>query len=133
MSTFEKTYQVPFDAATTYAHWVSSDTVIPPAATMNIDPRVGGVYQLVMPGGFSMNGTFTQVEPGKALKYTWLWDGDDEESVVSVTFSENADGTAVHIVHGEFATQAAYNNHATGWDSYVDGFIAHVRARSSRP
>ncbi len=130
MSTFEKTYQVPFDTGTTYDYWVSSDTVIPPAASMNIDPREGGVYQLVMPGGFSMNGKFTEVEPGKALRYSWLWDGDDEESVVSVTFSANADGTAVHIIHGEFATQEAYDNHATGWDSYVEGFTAFVRART---
>ena len=133
MSTFVKTYQLPFDAETTYEHWVSSETVIPPAAAMNVDPRVGGVYQLVMPGGFSMNGTFSQVEPGKSLTYSWLWDGDEDASDVAVTFSENEDGTAAHIVHGEFATQEAYDNHATGWDSYVEGFTAHVRERTGNP
>ena len=77
-----------------------------------------------------MNGTFSQVEPGQALTYSWQWDGDDEASVVSVSFADNAGGTAVHIVHGEFSTQEAYDNHATGWDSYVEGFTAHVRERT---
>ena len=132
MSTFERKYRLPFDPATTYAYWISNETVIPPAASLNIEPRQGGVYQLIMPGGFSMNGTFSHVEPGKALTYSWHWDGDAETTEVAVQFAEVAEGTEVHIVHGDFATTEAYDNHASGWDSYITGFTEFVAARQDQ-
>ena len=40
----EKTYDFPFPPDRVYAAWVSSDTVIPPATAMDIEPKVGGHY-----------------------------------------------------------------------------------------
>jgi uncharacterized protein YndB with AHSA1/START domain len=44
----EKTYELPFPPSVVYDAWVSSDTVIPPATAMDIDPIVGGHYRLIM-------------------------------------------------------------------------------------
>ena len=131
MTTFQKTYSLPFTTATVYAHWIANETVIAPAAAMQIEPRVGGSYRLIMPGGFSMNGVFSRVESGKALTYSWQWDGDTEETEVAVTFTPTPSGTDVQIRHGEFHSAASYDNHASGWDSYIAGFIEHVNARVS--
>ena len=130
MQTFSKTYHLPFAPETVYAHWIANSTVIAPAAAMEIDARVGGTYKLIMPGGFSMVGTFSRVEPNAALTYSWNWEGDDEVTEVAVTFAAEDDGTRLDITHDGFTSQTSYDNHASGWDSYVNGFIDHVAARS---
>jgi len=40
----EKHYDLPYPPAKVYAAWVSSDTVIPPATAMDINPIVGGHF-----------------------------------------------------------------------------------------
>ena len=44
----EKQYELPFPISHVYAAWVSSDTVIPPATSMDVLPEVGGHYRLIM-------------------------------------------------------------------------------------
>ena len=126
MQAFDKTYHLPSDLETTYQHWVSNDTVIAPASRMEIEPRVGGTYRLIMPGDMTMNGVFSEVVPNQALTYSWQWDGSDEQTQVNVQFSGTASGTDVRIVHSGFTSQDSYDNHASGWDSYVDGFTLLV-------
>jgi uncharacterized protein YndB with AHSA1/START domain len=130
MQTFDKTYHLPFDIETTYTHWISNDTVIAPASRMEIEAKAGGAYRLVMPGEIVMNGVFSEVVPNKALTYSWQWQGSDEQTHVNVQFSANDNdkdtGTDVRIVHSGFTSQDSYDNHASGWDSYIDGFTLLV-------
>ncbi len=129
MQTFSRTYRLPFAPAVVYTHWLANETVIPPAAAMEIDARVGGTYKLIMPGGFSMTGTFSRVEPNRALAYSWNWQGDDEVTEVRISMTPRDEGTELHIEHSGFTSQRSYDNHANGWDSYIEGFIQHVRAK----
>ena len=128
-----QSYSVPFPLGRTYAAWVSSDTVIPPATGMDIDPVVGGHYRLIMesPDFVSRNeGRFLVVEPERRLRYTWEWNGDGEVSEIDVRFSEVPEGTRVSIVHRGFLTAESRENHSRGWDSYVEGFIAFLKDRA---
>jgi len=43
-----KRYDFPFPLEKVYANWVSSNTVIAPATSMDIPPEVGGHYPLIM-------------------------------------------------------------------------------------
>ena len=126
MQAFDKTYPLPFDVASVYAHWVSNDTVVAPAVRMDIEPWVGGAYRLVMPGEVMMNGVFSEVVPNTALTYSWQWHGSEELTQVNVQFNDTEGGTDVHIVHSGFASQDSYDNHASGWDSYIAGFTLLV-------
>lgn len=128
----DKRYHLPFSPATVYAAWISSDTVIAPATRMEIDPIVGGHYRLFIktPDMTMLNvGKFLQVEPETRLSYTWEWNGDGEISEIDVTFVPAEPGTDVHLRHTGFTKPESLVAHDRGWDSYIDGLSAFLKAR----
>ncbi len=130
----EKSYDLPFPIEAVYAAWVSSDTVIPPATSMDVLPEVGGHYRLLMemPDFTGKNeGTFSRVEPGERVTYTWEWNGDGEVSEIDVRFESINTGTRVSLTHSGFTKTESVTNHDTGWDSYIEGFTAHLGAADS--
>jgi uncharacterized protein YndB with AHSA1/START domain len=130
----EKSYVLPFPVPVVYAAWTSSDTVIPPATRMDIEAHVGGHYRLHMesPEFSARNaGVFLEVEPEKRLRYTWQWDGSDEVTEITVTFSASPEGSEVQITHKGFHEAESRSNHDQGWDSYMDGLIAFLESREA--
>lgn len=127
MKIFSKSYVIPFPLELVFEKWIASDTVVAPAERMQIDARVGGAYKLFMPGGASMEGEFLEFEQNERVRYTWHWLSSDETTEVDVTFQNHADGTEVGITHSGFQSDTSYNNHAGGWDSYIEGFTAHLK------
>lgn len=128
-----KSYYLPFPCKQVYALWVSSDTVIPPATSMDIDPQVGGHYRLTIdtPEFNSSNeGVFSFVEPCSRLKYSWEWNSDGEATEIDVKFSPTDQGTLVSIVHSGFATQQSADMHSQGWDRYIEGFQQFILSKN---
>ena len=128
-----QTYTVPFTPMQTYEAWVSSSTVIAPATAMDIDPVVGGQYRLIMetPDFVSRNeGRFLAVEPGRHIRYTWEWNGDGDVSEIDVTFSRVSEGTRISIIHSGFQKAESLENHRSGWNSYIEGFIGFLEGRT---
>ena len=124
-----KTYELPFPVEVVYQAWVSSDTVIPPATSMDVLPEVGGHYRLLMemPDFTGKNeGEFLAVDPNQRVVYTWEWNGDGEVSTIDVTFTASDSGTLVELKHTGFNKQESVDNHDSGWDSYIQGFTAHL-------
>ncbi len=134
--TIEKTYVLPFPVDVVYQAWVSSDTVIPPATAMDIEPEVGGHYRLIMktPEFEGRNeGTFLLVRPNKQVRYTWEWNGDGEVSTIDVGFQATADGTQVTLKHTGFSKPESVASHDSGWDSYIQGLEAFLSSSSTAP
>jgi uncharacterized protein YndB with AHSA1/START domain len=125
----EKTYNLPFPLENVYQAWVASTTVIAPATSMDIDPRVGGHYRLLIdsPDFTGKNeGRFSRVEPLSRLTYTWEWNNDGEISTIDVQFTSAEAGTRVDIAHSGFSSQESMSAHDTGWDSYIEGLSKHL-------
>jgi uncharacterized protein YndB with AHSA1/START domain len=134
METIEKIYDLPFAPQKVYAAWVSSSTVIPPATKMDINPVVGGHYRLIMdtPEFSGRNeGTFSVVVPDQRLVYSWEWNKDGEVTQIEVNFHPIVTGTSVHIVHSGFEKDESAAAHNSGWDSYINGFIAVLEGELS--
>jgi uncharacterized protein YndB with AHSA1/START domain len=127
MHAFSKTYDFEFPVEVIYATWISEKTVIPPTAKLVIEPRSGGAYRLIMSNDAAMNGTFSEVSLNRRLKYSWQWVGSDEITDVEVVFETRPDGSAVQLTHGGFQSSTSLQNHSTGWDRYIDGFIGYLR------
>jgi uncharacterized protein YndB with AHSA1/START domain len=115
-----------------------------------IDARPGGSFRVYAPtapgGGLGVTGTFRAVEPGHRLVFTWRWDGDDEETLVTIELTDTLDGvdpagtvdgvdpagtvdgvdraggvgTALSLTHERFATPAGRDDHRTGWSDCLD-------------
>lgn len=130
----EKTYDIPYSLQRVYDAWIASSTVIAPATSMDIDPRVGGHYRLLIdsPEFAARNeGSFLRVEALSRLTYTWEWNNDGDVSTIDVRFSETAAGTRVELVHSGFSTEENMSNHDSGWDNYIKGFSEHLAGSTS--
>lgn len=127
MATFNKSYILEFPLERVFSAWVAEDTVVSPAEKMEIEPRVGGAYRLLMPGGGVMEGVFSEFSENERVTYSWQWAGSDETTEVDVTFRRHGEGTEVSVTHSGFASSTSYDNHASGWDNYIEGFTAHIR------
>ncbi|MEX0317146.1 MAG: SRPBCC domain-containing protein [Ruegeria sp.] len=126
----DKEYELPFPVSEVFTAWVSSETIIPPASRMNIEPVPGGCYELFMDGpdgGASNRGRFHLVQPNERLVYTWEWNGDGEVTVIDVTFQSDGPQTRLRLSHRGFLSEDSAKMHDAGWDSYIQGLTDHIR------
>ena len=129
----DKHYELPFPPNRVFDAWVCSETVIPPATSMDINPQIGGHYRLYMEMEDRCSraeGIFFSVEPGRHVRYTWEWDRDGEITEIDVCFDATPEGTSVHIQHTGFTNQSSVDMHAKGWDSYVEQLSAFLSDRA---
>jgi len=104
------------------------------------DTRVGGRYRIVMqkPGDaeeHDVSGVYREVVPNEKLVFTWAWVSTPErESLVTLTFKADGDGTLMTLHHEHFFDEAARDRHNEGWTGCVlkletflhtEGGIAH--------
>jgi uncharacterized protein YndB with AHSA1/START domain len=89
------------------------------------DLRVGGKYTIAAasPDGetHQVLGVMREVVPDAKLVYTWAWTGTPErESLVTVEFKPDGDGTLLTITHAQFADEDARDRHNSGWNGALD-------------
>ncbi|MFF1632826.1 SRPBCC domain-containing protein [Leifsonia sp. NPDC058248] len=90
-------------------------------STAELDARVGGSWRLVSEvAGMGLSGVFAAVDEPERLVFTWRWDGEDEETLVTVTLTPAAGGTVLTVVHERFADDAEADSHLQGWSDCLD-------------
>ncbi len=95
--------------------------------SVDLDVRDGGAYRITMqpPDGeaFHLRGEYSEVDPPRRLVYTFEWeepDPDDQETVVTLTFVDDREGTKLVLDQGPFATQARHALHEAGWKETLE-------------
>jgi uncharacterized protein YndB with AHSA1/START domain len=102
------------------------------ATVAEVDLRVGGRYRIDGPGvGMAVAGEYVAVEPPSRLVFTWRWDGEADETTVTVELAPDGTGTEITIVHAGFVDDAGRDNHAKGWSDCLDRLPAWL-ARFNR-
>jgi uncharacterized protein YndB with AHSA1/START domain len=100
---------------------------------VSLDVRVGGAYRIefapraVADGDAcgSQNtaafGHYTKIVPNELLQFTWSsnWQ-PGEDSLVTVSLKDAADGTEITILHENFNTEASRDGHNQGWMGSLD-------------
>lgn len=93
------------------------------AASASVDLRVGGDYRLTVVPGSIAYGTFTEIDPGKRLVYTWGWKGEDmpppSASSIQVDFEPVGDQTRVTMTHSGLDEEGAAG-HTVGWTHFFE-------------
>jgi uncharacterized protein YndB with AHSA1/START domain len=89
------------------------------------DVRVGGRYRILMqtPAGeeHDVSGVYREVIANEKLVYTWAWKTMPErESLVTVSFKPDGDGTLLTLTHEQFADEAARDSHQGGWNGALE-------------
>lgn len=99
------------------------------AAVATLDARVGGELRIHSETvGIGVSGVVAEVDAGRRLATTWLWDGETEETAVTLVFAPDGAGTRLTVRHDGFASDASVADHVRGWNdclarlaTYLDG------------
>jgi len=93
------------------------------AVSAAVDLRVGGDYRLTVTPGHIAGGTFTEVDPGRRVVYTWGWVGSEDlppgASTVVVEFEPSGDKTLVRMTHQGLTGEQA-TGHTEGWTHFIE-------------
>src|SRR5690349_20779851 len=89
--------------------------------TAEVDLHVGGRYRIAGPAvGMAASGEYRAVEPPRRLVFTWRWDGEPDETLVTVELAPDPTGTLLSLRHEGFADDAQRDDHAKGWHDCLD-------------
>jgi uncharacterized protein YndB with AHSA1/START domain len=99
--------------------------------TAEVDLRLGGRYRIAGPGaGIGVSGQYQAVEPPRLLAFTWQWDGEAQQTLVTADLTSTGPDTDLLLTHSQFATEADRDNHVQGWSDCLDRLPAWLACRS---
>jgi uncharacterized protein YndB with AHSA1/START domain len=132
--------QLPFPREQVFAAWLDGASLaqwMRPSgtarATVEVDPRVGGKFRIVMhmepaedaacagarAGDHEHRGEYLAIEPPSLLSFTWISNATDLlPTVVTIEFLERSSGTELILTHQRLP-QASFESHRQGWTDIV--------------
>jgi uncharacterized protein YndB with AHSA1/START domain len=89
-----------------------------------LDPKVGGVYRVLVQGKHPGVGEFVEVVPDRKVVFTFGWDEPGHpipagSTEVEITLHPDGDKTRVRLVHRGLPDDAV-SDHTSGWGHYLD-------------
>lgn len=125
--------------AKVYAAWTDPQKMMrwmgPPSVIRceaESDLRVGGRYhiKMVVPGDeHNVSGVYREIIANEKLVYSWAWKSTPErESLVTVTFKPDGDGTLFTLTHEQFFDEAARDSHNGGWTGALEKLAKYLEA-----
>ena len=126
--TFDKTVLVPLDLERTFELITQPERLRRwQTVAARVDLRVGGEFRWTVTPGHHATGSFTEIEPGRRLVFTWGWEQNEEmaasDSVVTLTLEPAEGGTSVRLTHAGLAEKQEAA-HAEGWNHYLNRLVA---------
>ena len=134
----KRTFQAPREkvfAAWTEAEalkqwWGTEGHTVP---SVEMDFSEGGKYRVEMRTdageSFHLNGAFVEIRPPERLVFTFRWergDWDYPETLVSIDFTQEGDGTALVLTHEGFPDENMRDEHQGGWVECLDNLRAYL-------
>jgi uncharacterized protein YndB with AHSA1/START domain len=91
---------------------------------VELDPRPGGVYRVLIAGNYPAAGEFIEVVPNEKVVFSFGWDMPDNpikpgSTTVEYTLQAEGDKTRVTVRHSGLPDDAV-GDHTTGWDHYLE-------------
>lgn len=87
--------------------------------SVTADVRPGGHYR-IEGTGMAVSGVYREVEPLRRLVFTWRWDGEETESLVTLEFEASDGKTVLSLRHDRLAAPQERDAHAQGWNDCLD-------------
>jgi uncharacterized protein YndB with AHSA1/START domain len=94
-----------------------------------LDPRPGGVYRVTVTPADIAVGEYLAVEPPHRLVFTWGWENSPippGSTTVEVTLTPDGDGTLLRLRHSGLSSEAAREQHTSGWEHYLGRLVLAV-------
>ena len=116
--------------------WLSKDWgdwVGPPGIrgeVTQLESRVGGRYRIVMhrPDGTTLPvwGTYREIARPSKLVFSWKWEFEDADTIVTLTFKPSKGGTEMTLQHEGFTNTERRDSHNQGWTGTLDKLAAFL-------
>ncbi len=92
---------------------------------VELDPRPGGIYRVLVAGEFQSAGEFVEVVPKERLVFTFGWEQEGNpitpgSTTVEITLHPEGTKTRVRLVHRGLPDDNAVEQHTQGWTHYLD-------------
>ncbi|MCB0805834.1 MAG: SRPBCC domain-containing protein [Bacteroidales bacterium] len=120
MKNFKKYYLIPATPEEVYnaiVNPISLELWTGEPAVMSTDP--GSEFSL---WNGDISGTNRSFETNKKIEQQWYFDGQTEESIVTILLHPHKKGTSVELIHTNIPDEA-YNDFAEGWDESYFGLL----------
>ncbi|NUT36768.1 MAG: SRPBCC domain-containing protein [Hamadaea sp.] len=90
------------------------------------DARPAGSFRIeAATPPMAVSGFYIEVTPPQRLVFTWRWDGETSESLVTITLTARDGGTTLDLVHERLA-DAEVADHDQGWRDCLDRLPAFL-------
>jgi uncharacterized protein YndB with AHSA1/START domain len=122
--TFDAAPERVFDAwlKKSWGDWAGPEGVRGEVTLM--EPRVGGRYRVVMhlPNGgtLTVGGVYREIARPTRLMMTWKWEHEEQDTLITLTFSAKGKGTELTLRHEGFAAAERRDSHQGGWTGTLD-------------
>lgn len=90
------------------------------------DVEVGGRYRIAGRGSLAIGGEYRELRAPERLAFTWRWNGDSAESLVTIELHPGTDPasteptTEVAVRHEDLPDAEAVESHHQGWQDCLD-------------
>jgi uncharacterized protein YndB with AHSA1/START domain len=127
METIEVTVERTISAkpSEVYSSWLNPEV---PGTPWNmgekhiLNPEVGALWYWLV-GETAHYGMFTKLVTSSEIQHTWVSPATlGQESVVTVTFKEDKEGTLMRLVHSKLPDTLDGKGHEKGWNMFLDTF-----------
>jgi uncharacterized protein YndB with AHSA1/START domain len=100
--------------ATRWKRWQGADATL--------DPRVGGVFSVLMANGMNARGEFLELVPDRRVVFTWGWIGYENlppgSSAVEIDLRADGDATVLVLTHRSIPDDELASQRM-GWTHYL--------------
>jgi uncharacterized protein YndB with AHSA1/START domain len=91
---------------------------------VDIDPRPGGAYNVLVYGQHQSRGEYVEVVPQEKVVFTFGWDEPGHpipagSTTIEISLHREGEKTRVRLVHRGLPADAV-DDHGNGWQRYVD-------------
>ena len=112
-------------------HWFGPAQAANGTMRADMDVRVGGRFRIDfkdVDGAYhEVGGAYQEVVPNERLVFSWAWHSTPErESLVTVTFKPDGDGTMLTLLHERFFDQKARDGHERGWTGTLEKLARYL-------
>lgn len=87
-----------------------------------LDPRIGGVFSVLMANGMNARGEFVELVPDRRVVFTWGWVGYENlppgSSTVEIELRADGDATVLVLTHRSIPDDEAASQRS-GWRHYL--------------
>jgi uncharacterized protein YndB with AHSA1/START domain len=91
---------------------------------VTVDLRVGGSFRIdAAEQQLAVGGDYLEVEAPRRLVHSWLFDGDSDPTLVTLTLTDMDGGAGLTILHERFVDQVTADQNRLGWESCLDRLV----------